>query len=611
MRVGKPVNLESLEDRRLLSTVPFVAKVNFQPAGAAVPAGYVADTGLVFASRDNGFSYGWDLDNRGAARDRNATSSSDQRYDTLTHTQAYGSRTWELAVPNGTYRVRVVVGDPSNTNSVYRVNVENTLAVSGTPSGATRWFDNTVTVPVSDGRLTVSNAAGANNNKLCFIEITQTDSTGGGGTGTGPATINVTTADASAAEAGGDPGSFVLTRTGDVSQPMTLYYALSGSATNGSDYQKLGGSVTFAAGAASATVKVTPIDDAAAEGAESVTLTVYPSNRYTLGPSKAATVQIADNDGQVPAGTTLVFHAVRAAQVGRSEGMGQVVGGKLYVFGGYTDTTYRPTRKAEVYDPAADAWRFIADLPAGVSHAGVAADGNTIWLAGGYPEATTAGSSQTFATRNVWKYDVVTNTWSAGPALPQARGGGSLVLLGRELHFFGGSDAARQDAATHWSLALDTPGASWVERAPLPAARNHLGGAALDGRVYAVGGQTGQDRASVFRRDVDAYDPAANAWTTVTPLPDPARSHIAGSTIVHAGRLLTLGGEGTGRAHLSNVTSFDPSANTWRDLTRLPVARVSGVAGSLDGNRIIFSGGYGAVSGGYAFTTTTWVGEFV
>jgi hypothetical protein len=45
------------------------------------------------------------------------------------------------------------------------------LAVNGRPTSANRWIDSTVTVTVSDGRLSVSNATGATNNKICFIEI--------------------------------------------------------------------------------------------------------------------------------------------------------------------------------------------------------------------------------------------------------------------------------------------------------------------------------------------------------------------------------------------------------------------------------------------------------
>jgi hypothetical protein len=55
----------------------------------------------------------------------------------------------------------------------YQVAAEGVLTVSGTPTPSTRWIDGSQTVAVSDGRLTVTSAAGAQNNKICFIEITQ------------------------------------------------------------------------------------------------------------------------------------------------------------------------------------------------------------------------------------------------------------------------------------------------------------------------------------------------------------------------------------------------------------------------------------------------------
>jgi hypothetical protein len=78
---------------------------------------------------------------------------------------------WEIALPNGTYRVRVVAGDPKDTRSTFRIAAEGTLIVSGKPTSTNRWIEATATVVVSDGRLTISNASGAINNKLCFIEI--------------------------------------------------------------------------------------------------------------------------------------------------------------------------------------------------------------------------------------------------------------------------------------------------------------------------------------------------------------------------------------------------------------------------------------------------------
>lgn len=166
--------LERLEGRRLLA---FASAVNFQPAGVSVPAGYAADSGSAFGNRAGGYQFGWDQSITTATRDRNASNAADQRYDTFIHTQLNGSRKWEMAVPNGSYSVRLVAGDASHFDSVYKLNLEGVLALSGTPTSSARWVDKTVTVNVSDGRLTLTNASGSVNNKLAFITITPTGST--------------------------------------------------------------------------------------------------------------------------------------------------------------------------------------------------------------------------------------------------------------------------------------------------------------------------------------------------------------------------------------------------------------------------------------------------
>src|SRR5262249_26340178 len=96
----------------------------------------------------------------------------DLRYDTLNHMQKPGGgTTWEIALPNGSYQVRIVSGDATAFDGSFQINVEGKLVVSGTPTDAGRWVEGIGAVTVNDGRLTVSNGAGANNNKICFIEI--------------------------------------------------------------------------------------------------------------------------------------------------------------------------------------------------------------------------------------------------------------------------------------------------------------------------------------------------------------------------------------------------------------------------------------------------------
>jgi N-acetylneuraminic acid mutarotase len=572
-------------------TTGFTAKVNFQPPGAAVPAGYLADAGAVFGDRGNGLSYGWDVLNTAYARDRNAANSPDQRYDTFNSMQRSGAGSvWEIAVPNGSYSVHVVAGDPSAYDSTYAINVEGVLVVSGHPTGTVKWFEGTRTVTVSDGRLTLTNAAGSANNKVCFVDITAE--------GGGPVlpVVTVSASDAAASESPGNAGAFMVTRAGPTDAALVVNLTLGGSANNGSDYALVGTTVTIPAGAASATVTVQPVDDSAVEASETVTLTVAPGSGYTVGSTSSAGVTIADNDAAP--GTTLSWREVAPTTVGRSEGMGAVVNGKLYLFGGYVDTTFKPTNRGDVYDPATNPWRQVASLPFGVSHMGTVAVGDSIYFAGGYPAT---GTNQTFSTTAVWRYDTVADSFSNLPALPSARGGGALVALGRVLHFFGGSDAARKDAAQHWALDLNNLAAGWVVRAPLPLATNHVAGAVVDGKIYCIGGQQNQDSAAVQRAEVQMYDPATDRWTARAPLPL-ARSHITSSTFVRNGQILVLGGLGPGNRVINRVDSYNPVTNTWTQLTSLPSNRMSGVSDLLPDGRIVFTTGN--------MVKNTWVGTF-
>jgi Tol biopolymer transport system component len=147
-----------------------IVRINFQPAASPVPTGYLVDSGAAFSARGNGQTYGWDVTN-GYTRDRNSLAAADQRYDTLNHMQAAGNRRWEIALPNGSYRVHVVCGDPAFIDGNFKVDAEGVRIVDGAASSSRRWVEGARTIQIADGRLTISNAAGAVNNKICFIDI--------------------------------------------------------------------------------------------------------------------------------------------------------------------------------------------------------------------------------------------------------------------------------------------------------------------------------------------------------------------------------------------------------------------------------------------------------
>jgi hypothetical protein len=151
----------------------FPIHVNFQPSTSPSYSGYLVDSGQTYAARGNGYTYGWNVDDSANTRDRNLAKSPDQRYDTLIHMQRSGSFSWNIAVPNGRYSVHIASGDAGFFDGVFRINAEGMLVVNGTPSSTKPWVEGTAIVNVSDGKLSLTSATGAVNNKICFIDISQ------------------------------------------------------------------------------------------------------------------------------------------------------------------------------------------------------------------------------------------------------------------------------------------------------------------------------------------------------------------------------------------------------------------------------------------------------
>ncbi len=108
--------------------------------------------------------------------------------------------------------------------------------------------------------------------------------------------VTVTATDGDAAEQGSDPGTFTLSRTGPTTDPLDVFYAIAGSATNGDDYEAIATSTTIPSGAATATVTITPIDDPDIEGAEGAVLSLAAGPEYVVGIPGLANITIADND---------------------------------------------------------------------------------------------------------------------------------------------------------------------------------------------------------------------------------------------------------------------------------------------------------------------------
>lgn len=163
---------------------PFALRVNFYPTtSSSVPSGYQQDNGLSYASRVTGYTYGWVGNTPTMAAQSNSLTTDPRGANnpSLPAWQAQPSQkylaraafttgSWEAQVPNGQYSVRVVSGDAA-TFGAYSLSVEGIATVSGTTTSSNSWLDQTVSVRVNDGKLTISAPSG--NGRLNFIEITQ------------------------------------------------------------------------------------------------------------------------------------------------------------------------------------------------------------------------------------------------------------------------------------------------------------------------------------------------------------------------------------------------------------------------------------------------------
>ena len=342
--------------------------------------------------------------------------------------------------------------------------------------------------------------------------------------------------------------------------------------------------------------------DASASAGERAFYTVTAVGPLGL-ESEASSEAYATRLEPISTFTQIAWGTAASQPYANTEAQAATVGGKLYVFGGYDVekrgapcNCFTPTARAYVFDPAANTWSAIADLPfpngGGITHAGITTDGADIFIGGGF-YSNAANTGQIIGTRQVWRYNVASDTYTALPDLPVESGSGQLQYLDGRLHYFGGMEGTgAQDeggaaVADHYVLdygAFAAGGSpTWASAAPFPNPRHHMGSVVLNGRIYAVGGQQGYYGAAVPQATVHAYDPVVDAWTERAPLPL-ARANI-GATIVHEGRIIVMGGEDEPPSgNVADVTAYDPESDTWSQLTPLPVARKVGVAGSLNGD---------------------------
>ncbi len=261
--------------------------------------------------------------------------------------------------------------------------------------------------------------------------------------------------------------------------------------------------------------------------------------------------------------------------------------GRIYLIGGLDSSNF-PIASVEAYDVETNTWTDASPLPQPTSLLGAALgkDGR-IYAVGG---STASGE----ATAQVEAFDPKGDSWAPVDPLPRPRtslsvasgGDGRIYAIGGEVPADGGTLASTNEVD-----AYDPSTHVWAAAPPCPGTTGPAAGAP-DGRIYVLG-------ASPY-----VFDPATNAWAPLPALP----SGISGAYGVTAGvdgRIYAIGGETKGlpcnvpdepcAAMTGPVEIFDPVARTWSAGPGMPrPADAPGLATGLDG-RIYAAGGSASV----------------
>jgi hypothetical protein len=126
--------------------------------------------------------------------------------------------------------------------------------------------------------------------------------------------------------------------------------------------------------------------------------------------------------------------------------------------------------------------------------------------------------------------------WSVVASLPGERADMGLAAVGSTIVAFGGHDGSGPRSEV-WVAAMSGSGniPSWEETTPLTTGMWGSNAVSLDGRVYAIGGNTGSAVSTVLRAKPN------EVWTAVSPLPSPLyRAGVA----TDDGGVWVLGGAG-------------------------------------------------------------------
>lgn len=234
-------------------------------------------------------------------------------------------------------------------------------------------------------------------------------------------------------------------------------------------------------------------------------------------------------------------------------------------------------------------------MPEGISGAGTAFLSDSLVVAGG----TTWRNQVKHWLSSTLIYNLHSNTWTAGPSLPEPLAYGAFLRNERSLELLGGLN---DHGLSRHCWRLDAGTAKWANCGETPSGTLLGSAAQLDGAAYLVGGCDDMDlrvcSTKVFRRD------DAGVWQSIADVPGSPLAMAASAVLDY--QIYLFGGclrSADGVHNRDEALRFDPTTHRWTTLHSLPTAARGITAVPLGRHQILLAGGYTNATSGFSDAT--------
>lgn len=241
---------------------------------------------------------------------------------------------------------------------------------------------------------------------------------------------------------------------------------------------------------------------------------------------------------------------------------------------------------------AAAGYETDASNYAGQASGYATAAGASAGEAAGY--AATAGAASGSCIMAAGAADESADAAAASAAAAAAASTGGTLPVGAAL-MVSGSTPPEGFVATGIRVNYESP---WVSGASSLMGRYDLAATVMDGKLYSTGGYNGSSHIN----NVQAFDPIANTWTSLTGMPENIHLHTVTESGGHLYVIAGLRGDGF---VYSGMYRYNPATNNWITLPSLPAPRYNHAAAAVNG-KIYVIGGFGSFPSG-SMTQTVYV----